>query len=389
LTDLAEQLGTREHEGLELKRDLSSRDPIRRSICALANDLPGRGAGTLLIGVRDDGTPTGVTVDDDLLLAVASFRDDARILPRPLIGVSAQTFAGKSVVAVDVTATEYPPMRFDGTVYVRVGPSTRKASAGEERQLVERRRAIDLPFDQHAVPGTTSAVLDLELFHSTYLPAAVSAEVLAENERSADEQLASLRLLTPDGTPTVAGVLVLGLDPSAHLSGAYVQFVRYDGSDVDAPVSDQDELRGNLLDQLKDLEARLPANLRHALVAEGLREQEAPDYPLDALREAVVNALVHRSYEPRAPVRVSWFDDRVEIANPGGPFGQVTGENFDRLNDYRNPTLAEAAKNLGYMNRFGRGIARIHLSLERNGNSEPRFEINGAQWSVTLYARTP
>ncbi len=389
MTDLAEQLGTQEHEGLEFKRDLSSRDPIRRSICALANDLPGRGGGALLIGVRDDGAPTGITVDDDLLLEVASFRDDAKTLPRPVIGVTAQSFAGERVVAVEITATEYPPVRFDGTVYVRVGPSTRRASAGEERQLVERRRAIDLPFDQHAVPGIASDALDLELFNSTYLPAAVSAEVLAENERSQDEQLASLRLLTPDGAPTVAGVLVLGLDPTAHLSGAYVQFVRYAGTDVDAPVSDQDELRGNLLDQLKDLDARLPANLRHALVADGLREREAPDYPLEALREAAINALVHRSYEPRAPVRISWFDDRVEIANPGGPFGQVTDENFDRLNDYRNPTLAEAAKNLGYMNRFGRGIARIRLALERNGNPEPRFEINGAQWSVTMYGRTP
>ena len=67
----------------------------------------------------------------------------------------------------------------------------------------------------------------------------------------------------------------------------------------------------------------------------------------------------------------------------------MTGENFDRLNDHRNPTLAEAAKNLGYMNRFGRGIARIRLALERNGNPEPRFEINSAQWSVTMYGRMP
>jgi ATP-dependent DNA helicase RecG len=153
LTDLAEQLGTNEHEGLEFKRDLSSRDPIRRSICALANDLPGRGGGTLLIGVEDDGMPTGLAVDDDLLLKVVNFRDEASILPRPVIGVSAKSFAGECVVAVEVTATEYPPMRFDGTVYVRVGPSTRKASAGEERQLVERRRAIDLPFDQQAIPA--------------------------------------------------------------------------------------------------------------------------------------------------------------------------------------------------------------------------------------------
>ncbi len=147
----------------------------------------------LLIGVDDDGTPAGITVDDGLLLKVVEFRDDAAILPRPVIGVTTANFAGQPVVAVRVTATDYPPVRFGGTVYVRVGPSTRRASAGEERQLVERRRAIDLPFDLQPVSGTSSDDLDLELFRSTYLPAAVSAEVLAENERSEYEQLASPR----------------------------------------------------------------------------------------------------------------------------------------------------------------------------------------------------
>jgi len=77
--------------------------------------------------VGNDGS-VGITIDDDLLLELANFRYDARILPRPVLGVTAQTFARERVVAVEATATEYPPARFDGTVYVRVGPSTRKAS---------------------------------------------------------------------------------------------------------------------------------------------------------------------------------------------------------------------------------------------------------------------
>jgi ATP-dependent DNA helicase RecG len=278
-------------------------------------------------------------------------------------------------------------MRFDGTVYVRVGPSSRRATAGEEHQLVERRQRIDLPFDQRAVPEASVDDLDLDLFRSTYLPSAVSPAVLEENGRSEVHQLQSLRFLTPEGVPTVAGVVVLGLDPTAYLSGAYVQFARYDGSDADAPVLDQDELRGNLVNQLTDLNSRIPANIRHALTSDGFREEEIPDYPLQALREAIVNALVHRSYESRSPVRILWFSDRVEILNPGGPFGAVTTQNFETSTDYRNPTLAEAAKNLGYMNRFGRGIARIRLALARNGNAPPTFDIEGTYWSVTIRSR--
>lgn len=116
MTDLAAALGTEEHEGLEFKRDLSNRDALRKAICALANDLASRGQGVLLVVVADDGTPSGHPVGDDELLQVVSMRDDARILPRPVIGVTSETYAGADVIVVRVTPTEYPPMRFDGTV---------------------------------------------------------------------------------------------------------------------------------------------------------------------------------------------------------------------------------------------------------------------------------
>jgi hypothetical protein len=70
-----------------------------------------------------------------------------------------------------------------------------------------------------------------------------------------------------------------------------------------------------------------------------------------------MNALIHRNYEtPYAPTRIVRFDDRIEVTNPGGPFGQVRNDNYDRVTDYRNPSLAAAVKGLGYVNRFGRGI---------------------------------
>jgi ATP-dependent DNA helicase RecG len=83
-------------------------------------------------------------------------------------------------------------------------------------------------------------------------------------------------------------------------------------------------------------------------------------------------------------VRIVWFDDRIEVTNPGGPYGQVRSDNFDRVNDYRNPSLAAAMKALGYVNRFGRGIGRIRAALARNGNPEAVFQVDDSSWSVTL-----
>lgn len=74
----------------------------------------------------------------------------------------------------------------------------------------------------------------------------------------------------------------------------------------------------------------------------------------------------------------------LALTNPGGPFGQVRGDNFDRVNDYRNPSLAAAMKGLGYVNRFGRGIGRIQAALERNGNPPAEFQVDDSSWAVVL-----
>jgi ATP-dependent DNA helicase RecG len=386
--DLAEQLGRRERDDLEFKRGASDRHVLREAICALSNDLPGRGTGHLLLGVEDDGTPSDLTVDDELLRLIAGFRDDGRVLPAPVLSVEEGRFAGRACVHVTVSASPSPPVRYGGRVYVRVGPTTRVATRDEERMLAERRRAADLPFDQHAMPGPGLDDLDLELFRSTYLPAAVSPETLAENERSVEEQLVSLRLLDPAADPTALGILLLGYDPSGWLPGAYVQFVRYEGDDEGSSVQDHEEFRGNLIDQLDALERLLPANIHTAILElGGLRQGDAPDYPLPALRELVVNALMHRNYETsNAPVRILWFANRVEITSPGGPYGAVTAENFDKRNDYRNPALAAAMKDLGFVNRFGRGISLVRSTLAANGNQPAEFQIEPTYWGVVVRA---
>ncbi|MGH9150448.1 MAG: ATP-binding protein, partial [Acidimicrobiales bacterium] len=272
-------------------------------------------------------------------------------------------------------------------IWVRVGTSTRRATREEEVLLTERARAGDRSFDQHPVAGSNIGDLDVELFRSAYLVAAVDAEVLAENDRTVDQQLASLGMLDAAGAEArVLGLLVVGLDPSAMVPGAYIQFVRYEGADEASNVVDQEELRGNLVGQLDVLARLLTANIRTAVRdVGGMRQEDQPDYPLNALRELVLNAVTHRDYEHfNAPVRILWFEDRVEITSPGGPYGVVTKNTFDRRNDYRNPALAAAMKTLGYVNRFGRGITLVRVALEHNGNPNADFQVEDSYWSVTV-----
>ena len=388
--DLAELLGTRESAVLEFKRrvDKADRgDVVRKLICAFANDLVGAGGGDLLIGVDDDGTPVGEVDDSDQqLTSLVNIRDEGRILDRPSVVVGRGQYRGAPVVRVRVEASRTPPVRLDHVAWVRPGPSTRRATADDERILSERRQVLDQPFDTRPVIGSARTDLDLDLFRSTFLPAMVDRSVLLENGRPVEQQLASVRICDPSGVPTALGHLVVGLDPTRVIPGASVRVVRFDGVDMAAPIIDDIELRSNIIDLIRPLESQLRVHTNTRLVSTSeIVEERRPDYPHEALREACMNAVMHRNYETSyAPVRVAWFDDRVEISNPGGPFGRVTEANFDRVNDYRNPALAGAMSALGYVNRFGRGISRIRETMERNGNPPPEYQVDDQSWTVTF-----
>lgn len=224
--------------------------------------------------------------------------------------------------------------------------------------------------------------LDRLRFEQEYLPALVAHDVLAANERSYEQKLAAAKLVINDTepVPTVLGLLVIGRSPADWLSGAYAQFLRLAGNDLTAPVVDEEAIHGTVADQIRRLEEKLEAhNLRGVRFADRHLEARSEAYPMDALRQLVRNAFMHRSYEAtNAPVRVYWFDDRIEIHNPGGPFGSVTPENFGQpgVTDYRNPNLAEALRALGYVQRFGAGIAIARKALGKR----LVFEVQRASW---------
>lgn len=376
--ELLALIGDPESTRVERKRSISDPDDIRQAICAFANDLPGSGKpGYVLVGVENDGRPARLPVTDKLLLQLAQMKDDGKIQPIPSLVVEKLVLPGGDEVAVvEVQPSGAPPVRVSGVTWVRPGPRRGKATVEEEKRLSERRVAGSRPFDQRPCQGASLSDLDLNLFRSTYLPNAVAPEVLAENQRTVEDQLASLRFLDiATRLPTNAGVLVFGRDPTAFIPGAWVSLVRFQGNALDCPIRLDKSLRGPLSKLLRDLEDLLTLNIQSARVPDqGMRFREQADYPLLALRELAFNAVAHRSYDAsNAPVRISWFDDRVEIVNPGGLYGQVTPENFGRVADYRNPTLAEAMKVLGYVDRFGTGVARVKSALQANGNPQAEY----------------
>lgn len=317
-------------------------------------------------------------------------RDDGNILPLPSISVERRTSAACDLVVVTVRPSRSPPVRYQGRVWVKVGPTVRQATPEEEQRLAERRRAGDLPFDMRPARDAGLDTLDLDYARTQYLTRAVAQDVLDQNERSLDQQLRSLRLLFDD-TPTWGALLGLGRDPQGWLPGAYVQFLRIDGAALTDPIRDQKSLTGRLEDVLRRLDELLQLNVSAGIeVASAARELRRPDYPIAALQQLVCNAVMHRSYEgTNAPARVYWYGDRVEISNPGGLFGNVTPENFGTgSTDYRNPLVAEMMHHLGFVQRFGLGVPLAREALRTNGNPPSAFEFQATQTGVTVRPRS-
>ncbi len=384
-----------ESDRVERKASAADGDKLRQAICAFANDLPNhKQPGVLFVGVSDDGRCARLAVTDELLRTLADMRSDGNLTPFPTIAVQKRTLNGCELAVVTVEPADAPPVRYQGRVWIRVGPRRATATAEEERRLTEKRRSKDIPFDIQPVASATVTDLDVDFFRREYLPSALPVDILEQNQRSVEQQLTSMRFTTvePQPRPTVLGILTVGQDPRQFLPGDYVQFLRFDGTELTDPIKDQKEIDGPLPDLLRRLDETL---LAHIAVASDLTTQPTeirhPEYPIVALQQLLRNAVLHRTYEgTNAPVRFSWFSDRIEIQNPGGPFGQVTRQNFGQpgVTDYRNPHIAEVLKNLGYVQRFGLGIPLARKELEKNHNPPLEFVVEAAHVLAIIRKRS-
>jgi ATP-dependent DNA helicase RecG len=387
--ELERLLERTESELAERKESLANKDRICEAICAFANDLPCHEApGVVFVGARDDGMPTNLPITDALLRELSDLRSNGDIYPFPTMTVQTRVLRGAEMAVVIVEPSPMPPVRYRGRTWIRVGPRRAIATPEEERRLIEKRRTATLPFDIQPVTSASLDDLDVEYFQRVYLPAAFTPDVLDQNQRTLQQRLASLRFITRQEVPTVLGLLVLGIEPTDHIPGAYIQILRIDGSGLADAIRDHKILRGPVTQQLRDLDELLSLNISVAVSAtSGTVEVQRPDYPLQALVQLARNAVLHRTYEgTNAPVRITWFADRVEIQSPGGPFGQVTPENIGQpgVVDYRNPNLADAMHVLGFVQRFGIGIQLARRELERNGNPALEFDANASNVLATV-----
>ena len=387
--ELQEMLISIETDRIEKTISLTDTNKFGEAICSFCNDLSGRKLpGYLLIGVNDDGSLNDTKIEEPFLQKMLGFRTDGRIVPPPALIVEKFSFPEGDIAVIEVQPSRVPPVRFKGKVCFRVGLRKGVANEAEERILSEKRSTFARSFDIQPCYGSSIEDLNTNIFQLTYLPTAIDEETLRENGRALKHQLASLKFYDlTDDCPTNAGILMFGKSPSFFLAGAYVQYVRFNGLDEISDFEYESKFIGDLTTQMRIMEAFIKS-LIIKKVLHNIGEKHQYNFPLFAIKELLFNAIIHRDYQSNAPIKFYEFSDRIEISNAGGLYGKARPENFPTENDYRNPVLAEAAYNLGYVNRFNLGVKRAIAALEKNGNPSPKFKINDAiNFSVIIYKK--
>jgi ATP-dependent DNA helicase RecG len=369
---------TTEFKGVVQNRYRADPTDLAKAIAALANT---RG-GLLLLGVEDDGTVTGTGTreDTDALMRQVTQVCQHNIAPPLICSVTKRELRGESLLLVEVPAySTSRPHRAGSVFYVRDANRSREASREE---LIRLLQSTDYHFDEQPVTGATPEDLDRDAVREFI----ASAYRMRPAEDNLTQYLLALKCIDRKGVPTVSGLLFFGREPTRWLLDARVSAVRISGTQISRNFLDRQEFEGRLLEQLEQASAFILRNIPAPSHVEGLVRVEE-GLPREVVREAMVNALVHRDYRVASQIRVSVFDDRVEITNPGELLNQLNLDNIRQggISQRRNPVLASLSEKARRSENLGFGIPEMIRALHELGFKEPSIELVGAHFRLTLW----
>jgi len=375
--DLLDLLKRPEGKTLEFKRDLSSPDGALKTIVAFANTA----GGTLLVGVEDRSRHVrGVSDALDLEERLANLVSD-RIAPRIVPEIEILPWRRTQVLALQVHPSPSRPHHLirEGPVagvYVRVGSTNRRADA----ELIEelRRFARGEGFDEQPMPGLDSEALDFRAASESFAP----FRTLARRD------LETLRLVTQHQgrkVPTVGGMILFGKERERHFPDAWIQAGRFAGTDK-SHILDRAEFRAIPVRGVEEAIAFVQKHAWHGAEIGAVRRAERWSVPPAAVREAIINAVAHADYAQRgAPIRLSIFDDRLEVENPGLlPFGLTLDDLPRGVSKLRNRVIGRVFHALGLVEQWGSGIQRMTAACRAAGLAPPIFEELATRFRVTI-----
>lgn len=372
---------------LEFKRSTGELKEGMRTLCAFLN---GSG-GTVLFGVRPNGTPEGQDVSDKTLRDVAQAAE--RFEPPAHVSIErVKVKGGREALVVAVESVQdVRPFTYEGHPYERVGSTTRRIpQAKYERLLVERghakRRWENLPAE-----GLALKDLDRKEILRTRELAIQQSRISPDTRRDIGEVLDRLGLRV-DGVLTQAAQVLYGTEFLPYYTQCLLKMGRFRGTEVTGDIVDNRQEQMNAFAMVREgmafLERTMPLGARFPK-GQIFREDRFP-VPPDALREILLNAVMHRDYSHGSGyVAIAVFDDRVEIVSYGRLPTGITVNQLSGKHDSKpvNPLIAGAFHRTGAVEVWGRGTNRVIAACKKHGAAAPTFQERQGFLAVTFRAQ--
>ncbi len=360
---------------IEWKETLPQKQPIYKTIVGFCN----QNGGKIILGIKDDGSIVGLPQNQVEELLETLERDIYLACSPPIIPkVFAKRIEDRIIVIVEVSPGMNKPYYItsegleQGT-YIRIGAHTVKANNAMIEEL--RWQARGLHFETMLHYQTSHKDLD-----GKKIRAFLNARRNQNKVKYSDAILKAYHLIGEEHTKylaTNAGLLLFGKRPQHYFSEAMIictHFRGISGRDVVATI----DCEGTIFEQFESAFAFLLNRLSRSFVIRGAKREETLEIPEEAIREALLNAIVHRNYHQASPLRISIYDDRVEILSPGTFPGPLDSKSMKAgLTFLRNPLICRIFREAGYVEKMGTGLLTIFSSYEKRGLKEPQiFELN-------------
>ena len=364
----------------EFKDERARPDDIAASLVAFANAQGGK----LIIGVSDEGEIIGVGDPDRLMQRVDQISFNNCEPPITCFQEKVKIDA-RIVIVVHIPQGGQRPYRTNrGIFYIRTSSGRRQATREELLRIFQEARALNP--DEIPIPETSLGDLDIRSFEGFFRE--TFGRTLDEEGVEVERVLVNMKLMNDEGLLTTTGVILFGKEPQRYLPWAKIHIVRFEGKEIGERLLDQKEITGTLFEQLEEAERVLKSHIKVAGRIEGFKRRDIHEIPLEALREAVVNAVAHRDYSIRSHIRIFIFDDRIEVRSPGRLPNTVTVENIRYgIHVERNPTVVSFLTKRGFMGQIGTGIVRMIRLMREYVGKEPEFYERDFEFHVILTKR--
>ncbi|MBI5490547.1 MAG: putative DNA binding domain-containing protein [Deltaproteobacteria bacterium] len=365
-----------EGAALEFKK---STGELREAMAALCGMLNAGGGGTVVFGVTDDGAVVGQDFAERTLEDIAN--ESRKLEPKAEVTTARLDLpSGKTVVVVEAQAAEPGPFTFDARPCLRVGRTTQRMSRDEFDRRVADRLHARKPWDGWPVQGWTIEDLDAAEIRSAVRDAVATKRLFAAPDEDREQVLRRLDLLGGDGL-TRAAVILFGENDRVTYPIGQLRLARFAGT-TKSEFLDNRQYDGNAFHLFDIAERFLRESVPVAsrFVPGQMARIDIPRYPPLAVREALINGLIHRDYSVGGgAVSLGIYDDRLEVTSTGPLPPGVTVEKLKGIHDSvpRNPLVATTFHRRGLIERWGRGTNKIIEECERAGCPAAEFEDTG------------